>query len=212
MKIIVAAHEHQRKALEAGETASEIVWTEDAGTFSSYGDADAFLDLAFSNSSERIDLLKALLPKPVIISSVVWRLSETDERFTRINGWNSFLTGSTIEAACLDSLQKQSAAAILQSIGKQVEWVPDVAGFITPRIISMIINEAFFALDEAVSTEAEINIAMKLGTNYPFGPFEWAEKIGVENVHLLLRTLAVENSRYSPAPALVKAAGESTKR
>ena len=42
----------------------------------------------------------------------------------------------------------------------------------------MIINEAFLALQEGVSTKEEINTAMKLGTNYPLGPFEWVEKIG----------------------------------
>jgi 3-hydroxybutyryl-CoA dehydrogenase len=32
--------------------------------------------------------------------------------------------------------------------------------------------------DDEISTKAEIDIAMKLGTNYPYGPFEWSEKSG----------------------------------
>ncbi len=46
----------------------------------------------------------------------------------------------------------------------------------------MIVNEAFFAFGEKISTIEEIDMAMKLGTNYPNGPFEWAEKIGIENI------------------------------
>jgi 3-hydroxybutyryl-CoA dehydrogenase len=206
MKIIVAAHKEQRNALENLRPGSETVWIDDPKAFNSYKDADAFLDLTFVNEKSRIELLRGLLPKPVIINSVVARLSDTDERFTRINGWDSFLNAPVIEGSCLDPVQKQGAEGVFDSFGKKVEWVPDVTGFITPRVVSMIINEAFFALEEAVSTKEEINIAMKLGTNYPFGPFEWAEKIGIKNVDHLLQTLAAENSRYSPAPALAWAA------
>jgi 3-hydroxyacyl-CoA dehydrogenase len=44
----------------------------------------------------------------------------------------------------------------------------------------MIINEAYFALEDNVSTKAETDIAMKLGTNYPYGPFEWGQLIGLK--------------------------------
>jgi 3-hydroxybutyryl-CoA dehydrogenase len=56
-------------------------------------------------------------------------------------------------------------------------------------VISTIINEALIALMEGVSTREEIDTAMKLGTNYPYGPFEWAEKIGMERVDSLLAQL-----------------------
>jgi 3-hydroxybutyryl-CoA dehydrogenase len=57
---------------------------------------------------------------------------------------------------------------------------------ITPRILFMIINEAFYTLQEGTASKEDIDIAMKLGTNYPFGPFEWCDKIGVEEVVSLL--------------------------
>jgi 3-hydroxybutyryl-CoA dehydrogenase len=75
--------------------------------------------------------------------------------------------------------------------------VPDEIGFITPRVVSMIINEAFIALKEGVSTKGEIDTAMKLGTNYPYGPFEWAEKIGVEKIKSLLDKLSMQEKRYA---------------
>jgi 3-hydroxybutyryl-CoA dehydrogenase len=84
--------------------------------------------------------------------------------------------------------------------------LPDEPGFITPRVISMIINEAYFALEEGVSTKEEINTAMKLGTAYPYGPFEWAERIGVRNILVLLNRLSKEKSQYKPAPLLVEEA------
>ena len=74
------------------------------------------------------------------------------------------------------------------------------------RVLSAIINEAWFALQENVSTKNEIDTAMKLGTNYPFGPFEWCERIGVNNIYGLLNELAKSDSCYEPAALLKKEA------
>ena len=63
----------------------------------------------------------------------------------------------------------------------------------------MIINEAHFAFDEQLSSREEIDVAMKLGTGYPYGPFEWAEKIGIQQVKLLLNKMAEGNQKYMPA-------------
>ena len=66
----------------------------------------------------------------------------------------------------------------------------------------MIINEAFFAMEENISTENEIDIAMKLGTNYPYGPFEWCDLIGADNILALLEKLSIQDKRYLPAGLL----------
>jgi 3-hydroxybutyryl-CoA dehydrogenase len=80
--------------------------------------------------------------------------------------------------------------------------VPDTIGMVTPRIVSMIINEAWYAFDEKISSKEEIDRAMKLGTNYPFGPFEWGEKIGIERIRKLLESLKRTDKRYTIAPGL----------
>ena len=66
----------------------------------------------------------------------------------------------------------------------------------------MIINEAYYALGENVSIREDIDIAMKLGTNYPYGPFEWTKLIGLKNIYTLLLEMSRENKRYLPAPAM----------
>ena len=95
---------------------------------------------------------------------------------------------------------------IFAAAGKQLIEVADKPGLAAARSISMIINEAYFALGEEVSTKAAIDTAMKLGTNYPYGPFEWAEKIGLKNIYQLLAVLHRTSKRYSPAPLLQKEA------
>ncbi|MGQ0739660.1 MAG: 3-hydroxyacyl-CoA dehydrogenase family protein [Bacteroidota bacterium] len=169
-------------------------------------DAAAYIDLLFTPSSERINQLKALLPAMVIVSSVSSTLEDLPAGFIRINGWKSFLKRTLTEAACTDEKIKPGAEKILSCFSKKTEWTADIPGFISARVVSMIINEAYFALEEGVSSKEEIDTAMKLGTNYPYGPFEWGKIIGLSNVHELLLKMAGSNPRYTAAALLQKEA------
>ncbi|MEO6611558.1 MAG: 3-hydroxyacyl-CoA dehydrogenase family protein, partial [Chitinophagaceae bacterium] len=122
----------------------------------------------------------------------------------RFNGWPTFLKRALLEASCNDATIKTAAEKFLAFFNKKIEWVPDIPGFISARVISMIINEAWYALEEQVSSKEEIDTAMKLGTNYPFGPFEWGEKIGIKNICELLNAMSKIHSRYAPAELLKK--------
>jgi 3-hydroxybutyryl-CoA dehydrogenase len=71
------------------------------------------------------------------------------------------------------------------------------------RVISCIVNEAFLALSEGVATAEDIDEAMKLGANYPKGPFEWAEEIGAPSILQTLDSLrASHGEAYIAAPSL----------
>jgi 3-hydroxybutyryl-CoA dehydrogenase len=168
--------------------------------------AECYIDLLFQPGAERIKKLQTLQPAIVIVNSVIATLNNLPENFIRINGWRSFLKRPVVESVCrMDDLKVQ-AEKIFSAFNKTAGWVPDVPGFVSARIISMIINEAYFTLGEKVSSKKEIDIALKLGTNYPYGPFEWSEKIGLKNVFDLLTVLSNSNSRYKPAPLLKKEA------
>lgn len=160
---------------------------------------DVFLILN-SGESDFIDF-SYFDSKPVFINSVVRTLKDlgVPKSVGRINGWPGFLQRNLWEIAGGD---RDAATEIFKKIGWDILFVEDKPGLIAARVVAMIINEAFFAFSENVSTIEEIDLAMKLGTNYPFGPFEWVEKIGVENVVKLLDRLAETDSRCVPAPAL----------
>jgi 3-hydroxybutyryl-CoA dehydrogenase len=49
-----------------------------------------------------------------------------------------------------------------------------------------------------------MDIAMKFGTNYPYGPFEWANLIGLSKIAKLLEILSLKNDRYAIAPAILQ--------
>lgn len=121
--------------------------------------------------------------------------------YIRLNAWPGFVGRPLTELACTDAHARRQAAAVFDALGWKYVWVKDEYGLIAARIIAMIINEAWFALSDEVSTADEVDTAMKLGTNYPFGPFEWCEKIGADKIIHLLKQLSPEDGRYLPCPA-----------
>lgn len=90
-------------------------------------------------------------------------------------------------------------------IGKEIVVVNEFPGFVTSRISALVGNEAFFMLQEGVGTPEEIDKAIKLGLNYPMGPFELADLVGLDarlnNLKYLHEKLG---EKYRPAPLLEK--------
>lgn len=168
--------------------------------------ADVYIDLLFKKTQERMELLSARLPAPVIINSVSETLAGMQFPFFRMNGWNGFISRPVIEIAILNDSQLAIAEQLLNGFNWNFRIVPDIPGMIAARVVAMIINEAYFALEDQVSSKSEIDLAMKLGTNYPFGPFAWSEIIGLNEIAELLNTLSKIDKRYQPAPLLLQEA------
>jgi 3-hydroxybutyryl-CoA dehydrogenase len=189
MKLLVLSNESLKEELLSGTVANanQITWITDISQLPHHTSAEVYIDLVFDEN--HITALQQLLPRLVIINSVCHTLSETNSSFVRINGWPTFLKSDTIEAGALNDDAKKKAEEVFSFFNKKLEWLPDEPGFVTPRVISMIINEAFISLNEGVSSKEEIDTAMKMGTSYPYGPFEWCEKIGLKNISQLLACL-----------------------
>jgi 3-hydroxybutyryl-CoA dehydrogenase len=66
------------------------------------------------------------------------------------------------------------------------------------------VNEAATALAEGVASAADIDTAMRLGTNYPYGPLAWGDRMGLDVVLGVMRGLQAEfgEDRYRPCPLL----------
>ncbi|RJP35652.1 MAG: 3-hydroxyacyl-CoA dehydrogenase [Phycisphaerales bacterium] len=76
--------------------------------------------------------------------------------------------------------------------------------YIFARVLATIINEAALAFDDGVATSDDIDAAMKLGTNYPHGPLEWADAIGFDACLAVLEALnaTCDDGRFAPARLL----------
>jgi 3-hydroxybutyryl-CoA dehydrogenase len=202
--IVVSASDEQWNELTGSRTGINWQRAENAAGFSKYKDADAFFSLHNNEILPEFEFLK----KPVFINSVVQTIADlaAPENIYRINGWATFLNRPVWEIA---GTANEEIEAIFKSFNVKINFVKDVPGFIAASVIAMIINEAYFGVEDNVSSKAEIDTAMKLGTNYPFGPFEWASKIGNKNILALLQQLYTTDSRYKPSELLIKEATEN---
>ncbi|HZJ59090.1 MAG TPA: 3-hydroxyacyl-CoA dehydrogenase family protein [Chitinophagaceae bacterium] len=205
MRLVVLADQILKQELldDSATGQVEIIWIDNVDEFPNHANADGFIDLEFDNAKQRIELLKNF-SQPVIVNSVTDTLKDINAPFVRINAWPGFFKRSVIEASCNSKSLKEKTERIFNGLNKKTEWVPDEPGFITARVIAMVINEAWYALEEGISTKEEIDIAMRLGTNYPYGPFEWGNQIGLRNIYALLDKLGKSNNRYQPAELMKK--------
>ena len=178
----------------------EVNWVQSLDELLS-GTADAYFDFAFENSREHITAIKGL-KNPVFISETNLTTAEIDQTIIRVNCWPGMISRPVLEIAAGTTADITAGQEILKLLGWNYRVVPDIPGFISCRILATIINEAYFTLQAGVSSRKEIDTAMKLGTNYPYGPFEWAEKIGVANVKNRLNRLSTEDNRYVPSELL----------
>jgi 3-hydroxybutyryl-CoA dehydrogenase len=183
------------------------------------------LELTNTNADKKqrnLAELDTVLPPrtPILSSSVACTAAEQStplrhpERLIGIGALPSLLEGGLIEFAgtpMTDESVLKAADQFARELGKESARVQDSVGLVLPRILCMMINEAYFALTEKVALPDDIDTAMKFGTNYPFGPVEWAERIGV--CHVLAVVIALHRTlgddRYRPAPKLLQAAALS---
>lgn len=100
----------------------------------------------------------------------------------------------------------ETAAAIraaAEKMGKETVVVNEFPGFVTSRISALVGNEAFYMLQEGVGSAEEIDKAIKLGLNYPMGPFELGDLVGLDTRLNNLKYLHEKlGEKYRPAPLL----------
>ncbi|AVK82102.1 3-hydroxyacyl-CoA dehydrogenase [Lysinibacillus sp. B2A1] len=97
----------------------------------------------------------------------------------------------------------QTIREIAEKMGKQTVIINEFPGFVTSRISALVGNEAFYMLQEGLGTPEDIDKAIKLGLNYPMGPFELVDLVGLDARLNNLRYLHEKlGEKYRPAPLL----------
>jgi 3-hydroxybutyryl-CoA dehydrogenase len=109
-----------------------------------------------------------------------------------------------VRGAATDDATYRTIVALAKRFGKQVVTSKDAPGFIVNRLLIPFLNEACFALDEAVGTAEDIDQGIKLGLNHPMGPLELADLIGLDTCLAIAEVLHAElgEDKYRPAPLL----------
>ncbi|MEU5533632.1 3-hydroxyacyl-CoA dehydrogenase [Streptomyces sp. NPDC020362] len=106
------------------------------------------------------------------------------------------------------------ATGLFQALGKDVSVIGDVPGMIVARTVARIVDLALDAVAKGVATEEDIDTAMRLGVNYPLGPFEWSRRLGRGWAYDLLDDLHLRDpsGRYAPSLALYRHAYATDQR
>lgn len=176
------------------------------------------LELSNTNDSQKrknLERLDKSLPATAAILSSSVTVSTTEQsswvvnkhRLVGIAALPTFIEKRLVEVAPTVFSPAETLEVVIRfysSLGKEIELVQDRVGMVLPRILCQIINESIFAITDDVASPQDIDKAMKLGANYPCGPIEWAEKIGIRQVCSVLTALQndLHEDRYRVSPLL----------
>ena len=108
---------------------------------------------------------------------------------------------------------RDEATGLLQAAGLTVYLVDDAPGLVVTRTVAMLVNGAVDVRHKGVARAADIDTAMRLGTNYPLGPLAWGDRWGPATIVSVLDALQAwyGEDRYRPSALLrrIAAAGGS---
>lgn len=191
---------------------NSYTWVQDT---KSHHDFDIFIDLEFDECPQNLMDYIGNTNTLFMVSAVNINLetafhnSSQKPMSLKIIGFNALPTmieRETIEYTNPYNIENLESNFMLLGYTKFTK-VDSRIGLVTPRIIAMIINEAFYTVQEGTANQKDIDTAMKLGVNYPKGPFEFLEQIGIEYVYTMLKAIYndTKEERYKICPALKKA-------
>ena len=98
----------------------------------------------------------------------------------------------------------QAGLDFARRLGKTPILTTDRAGFIVNRLLVPYLLDAIRALEEGFGSIEDIDQGMKLGCNYPMGPFTLMDFVGVDTTYSIAEILFQEyrEKRFAPPPLL----------
>jgi 3-hydroxybutyryl-CoA dehydrogenase len=181
-------------------------------------DADYVIEAVFERAEVKLPIfrdLEEVCPKETILASntsgiPVSLLASATKRPDKVIGTHfmnpvPLMKGVEIVRTLLTSEQTlRTSLDFVKSLGKETVVVKDSPGFVTNRIITLVMNEAAKLLEENLASIQEIDKIEKLSHNWPMGPFELADMVGIDVLVDLLEGVYQQTGweRYKPAPIL----------
>ena len=211
MNILVVGDEAQWAEFEAKFGDSGASLRHELPTEELLADTQVVFDYTVADSPENVEryqefshLLVMVDAPKLSLAELRYFMGEVNFTLAGFNGLPGMVNRSLLEVSLLHEADHLQVEQALQALGAEFRVVEDRVGMVTPRVICMIINEAFYTVQEGTATEEDIDQGMKLGTNYPKGPFEWCEELRIENVYEVLEAVYedTKEERYKICPLL----------
>lgn len=181
-------------------------------------DADYAIEAVFERAEVKLPIFAQLeesCPKETILASntsgiPISLLASATRRPEKVIGTHfmnpvPLMKGVEIVKSLLTSEDTLKVSlGFVQSLGKETVIVKDSPGFVTNRIVTLVMNEAAKLLEEDLASIEDIDKIERLSHNWPMGPFELADLVGIDVVVDLLEGIYQQTGweRYKPAPVL----------
>jgi 3-hydroxybutyryl-CoA dehydrogenase len=213
------------KAVEKGKMAAEhrdasVARIRPAGDLEAFSEADFVVEAATENIGLKLDLFRRLdevVPPGATLATNTSSISITKiaaatrrpEQVIGMHFMNPVPVMKLVEIILglrTDDSTRARTLDFAARLGKTTVVAKDMPGFAVNRILMPMINEAFYTLHEGIASAADIDAAMKLGTNQPMGPLTLADFIGLDTCLAIMEVLheGLGDSKYRPCPALRK--------
>jgi len=180
--------------------------------------ADYVIEAVFERAEVKLPIfaqLEEICPKEIILASntsgiPISLLASATRRPDKVIGTHfmnpvQLMKGVEIVKSLVTSEETLKVSLdFVKSLGKETVVVKDAPGFVTNRIVTLVFNEAAKLLEENLASIEDIDKIEKLSHNWPMGPFELADLVGIDVVVDLLEGIYQQTGweRYKPAPLL----------
>lgn len=181
-------------------------------------DADYVIEAVFERADVKIPIyeqLEEVCRKETILASntsgiPISLLASATQRPEKVIGMHFFspvpmMKGLEVVKSLLTSEETLKVSLdFARAIGKEPVVVKDSPGFVTNRIIPLVMNEAAKLLEEDLASMEDIDSIVRLSFNWPMGPFQLSDLVGVDVAVDLLEGIYQQTGweRYKPTPLL----------
>ncbi len=178
------------------------------------GEADLVLEVAPEDIAAKKKIFKscdAKCRKETILATTtanpwVTQLARATKRPDKVIGLN--FTENPLEEKYLVQVVKglqtsdetvQAVMELLANVGITAVKLEETPGFILDRVIASVVNEAAVMYSSKLATKEDIDNMMKVCVNWPMGPFEFADSMGVDKIVEILDEMSQQlGSKYQP--------------
>jgi 3-hydroxybutyryl-CoA dehydrogenase len=178
-------------------------------------DADYVIEAVFERADVKLPIFEQLdqaCPKETILASntsgiPIALLASATKRPEKVIGMHFMnpVPGLEVVMSLLTSQETLSTSLeFAKSLPKEAVVVKDAPGFVSNRIIPLVLNEAAKLLEENLASIEDIDKICRLSFNWPMGPFELSDLVGVDVAVDLCEGIYQQTGweRYKPTPLL----------
>jgi 3-hydroxybutyryl-CoA dehydrogenase len=183
-----------------------------------FADCDLVIEAIIENLSRKKELFTQLdrIVKPQALfasntsSLCITEMMTATQRRSRFLGLHFFnpvplmKLVEVVKTIVTDPAAVQAGIDFVHKLGKTPVLTSDRAGFIVNRLLMPYLVDAVRALEEGFGTIEDIDQGMKLGCNYPMGPFSLIDFVGIDTTYYIAEILFNEyrERRFAPPPLL----------